>query len=214
MIRFAGLCGLLGFVTFNVGWIAGDLVQRPAFSPADDDVSYLGALTARSPWLYDQLAANVSGALLVVLAVGLWLELRPSLLGRLGAVLLAGVGLGTFLDGLFRLDCQSIDAGCANASWHAQAHKIESGLTVALTFASIVVLAAAFRRSARRRRWWLPLLCTIPSVFAANVALSPVGDGAAVRAGTVVVFLAFAGVGLGLTGGPRPSAFRGAHTSR
>src|SRR5205085_6333725 len=52
--RGAGLCGLLAFVTFNAGWIVGDLVQRPAFSPADDDISYLGALTAKSPWLYNQ----------------------------------------------------------------------------------------------------------------------------------------------------------------
>jgi hypothetical protein len=86
MRRFAGLCGVLAFVTFNVGWIVGDLVQRPAFSAADDDISYLGALSAKSPWLYNQIAANLSGALIVLLAV----------------VLLAGVGVGTFLDGLFR----------------------------------------------------------------------------------------------------------------
>jgi hypothetical protein len=193
--RGAGLCGLLAFVTFNAGWIVGDLVQRPAFSPADDDVSYLGALTARSPWLYNQVAANLAGALVVLLAVGLWLELRTSRLGRVGAVLLALVGAGTFLDGVFRLDCQSIDGGCANTSWHAHAHKLESAATVGLTFAAIVVLALAFRRLPRWRGYSLPLFGVLPGVLAANVVFSAVGDGAAVRAGTVVVFLAIALLG-------------------
>jgi hypothetical membrane protein len=198
MRRFAGLCGVLAFVTFNAGWIVGDLVQRPAFSPADDDISYLGALTAKSPWLYNQIAANLSGALIVLLAIGLWCELRTSWLGRAGAVLLAGVGVGAFLDGLFHLDCQSIDTGCTNTSWHAHAHKIESGATLGLTFAAIVILAAGFRRVSRWRNWSLPVLGVLPGVIAANVAFSAIGVGAAVRAGTVVLFLGFAALGLRL----------------
>jgi hypothetical protein len=35
--RLAGLGGLLAFVTFNAGWIAGDFAQPAAFSPANDD---------------------------------------------------------------------------------------------------------------------------------------------------------------------------------
>src|SRR5437764_763520 len=81
-VRAAGLCGIVAFVTFNVGWIAGDLAQPRAFSPTNDDISYLRALTASKPWLYDQLAANVSGALVVALGVGLWRALGPSRLGR------------------------------------------------------------------------------------------------------------------------------------
>jgi hypothetical membrane protein len=125
--RVAGLCGLLGFLTFNAGWIAGDHAQPATFSPAHDDISDLGALTASSPWLYNQLAANLSGLLVIVLGVGLWRALRPSRLGRLGAAALIATGTGTFLDGIFRLDCQGIDVGCDNDSWHSHAHKIESG---------------------------------------------------------------------------------------
>src|SRR3954452_22953722 len=44
--RFARACGLLAFVTFNAGWVAADLAQPQAFSPARDDLSDLGALTA------------------------------------------------------------------------------------------------------------------------------------------------------------------------
>src|ERR687883_2114427 len=78
----AGLCGLVAFVTFNVGWIAGDIAPPRAFSPANDDISYLGALTASEPWLYNQLAANVSGVLVIALGIGLWRALDPSRLGR------------------------------------------------------------------------------------------------------------------------------------
>jgi len=191
-VRLAGLCGLVAFVTFNVGWIAGDIAQPPAFSPANDDISYLGALTASSPWLYNQLAANVSGALIVVLGLGLWWALGRSLLGRLGAAALVATGLGTFLDGLFRLDCQPIDAGCSNDSWHSHAHKIESGFTAGATFVALVLLALAFRRLPEWRDSWLPTIATVPAVILANVVFSPIGGGAATRAGTVTVFLAIA----------------------
>jgi hypothetical protein len=116
--RLVGLGGLLAFLTFNAGWIAGDFAQPGVFSPANDDISDLGALTASSPWLYNQLAANLSGLLVVALGVALWRALSPSKLGRVGAAALIATGTGTFLDGIFRLDCQGIDVGCQNDSWH------------------------------------------------------------------------------------------------
>ena len=103
-VRAAGLCGIVAFVMFDVGWIAGDVAQPRAFSPANDDISYLGALTASKPWLYNQLAANVSGTLVVALGIGFWRALDPSRLGHAGAAALVATGLGTFLDGIFRLE--------------------------------------------------------------------------------------------------------------
>jgi hypothetical membrane protein len=194
----AGACGLLAFVTFNAGWIPGDLAQPQAFSPTRDDISDLGALTASSPWLYNQLAANISGLLIVALGIGLWRVLSPSRLGRLGAAAVIATCIGTFLDGIFRLDCQGIDAGCSNHSWHSHAHKIESALTVGATFLALVILAIAFRRLADWRSAWLPMLAALPAVFAANLLFSPLGAGAATRAGTVVVFSAIALLGLRL----------------
>jgi len=105
---------------------------------------------------------------------------------------LIATGTGTFLDGIFRLDCQEIDAGCENDSWHSHAHKIESGFTVGATFAALLILAVAFRQIPTWRDSWLPTLAAVPSVFLANLAFSPVGNGAATRAGTVVVFAAIA----------------------
>jgi len=197
-IRLAGFCGVAAFVTVNVAWIAGGLAQPASFSSARDDISDLGAVTASSAWIYNQIGANLTGLLVVGLALGLWRVLSPDLLGRLGAAVLLVAGAGAFLDGLFRLDCRGIDAGCTNASWHSHAHKVESGITAAATLAAPLILALAFRRIPLWRDSWLPSLLTVPAIVLANAAFSPVGNGAATRAGTVVAFLWIAFVGVRL----------------
>jgi hypothetical protein len=196
--RLSGACGVLAFVTFNVGWIAGGLAQPDRFSSADDDISDLGALTASSPWLYNQIAANLTGLLVVGFALGVWRATSPDLFGRLGAAMLVAAGVGTFLDGIFRLDCQGIDSACENDSWHSSAHKIESGVTVGATLLAPLLLALAFRRIPGWRDSWLPTLCAVPAVFVANAIFSAWGDGAATRAGSVVVYLWIAFVGIRL----------------
>jgi hypothetical membrane protein len=79
-----------------VGWIAGGIAQPDRFSSADDDISDLGALTASSPWLYNQIAANLTGLLVVGFALGVWRATSPDLFGRLGAAMLVAAGVGTF----------------------------------------------------------------------------------------------------------------------
>jgi hypothetical protein len=150
-LRVAGVCGMLALVTSTLGWLAGDLAQPAAFSPA--------------------------------------------LLGRLGAAALLVAGAGGFLDGLFRLDCRGIDAACTNDSWHSHAHKVESGITAGALFVAPLLLAFVFRRIPGWRGAWLPSLLALPAIVLANVAFSAVGDGAATRAGTVVVFAWIAFVG-------------------
>jgi hypothetical membrane protein len=113
-LRAAGVCALVAFFTSAIGWAAGDLAQPAAFSSAKDDISDLGASTATSPWLYNQVGANLTGLLVMAAALGLWRALSPDLLGRIGAGALFIAGVGAFLDGLFRLDCRGIDAGCVN----------------------------------------------------------------------------------------------------
>ena len=205
-MRAAGVCGLLAFVTFNVGWIAGGLAQPDSYSFADDDVSDLGAMTAKTAWLYNQIGANLTGLLIVGLALGLWRSLNPDALGRIGAGALAVAGVGVFLDGLFRLDCRGIDAACTNDSWHSHAHKIESGVTGAATLIAPVILAFAFRRIPAWRDSWLPSLATIPVTLVASIAFSLIGDGAATRAATVIVvgWMAFVSIRL-LQKGEQPA---------
>jgi len=188
----------LAFVTSTVAWIAGGLAQPNAYSTANDDISDLGAITASSAWIYNQVGANLTAILVALLGLGLWRALSPDILGRLGAGLLVATGVSTFFDGIFRLDCRGIDANCNNVSWHSHAHKIESGFNAALTLLAPLVLALACRRNAAWRGSWLPSLLTVPAVIAANVVFSAIGNGAAVRAGTVVVFVWIAFVGLQL----------------
>ena len=61
-----------------------------------------------------------------------------------------------------------------------------------------VRLAISFRRNAEWRGAWIPLLAALPAVIAANLLFSPLGAGAATRAGTVVIFSAFAFLGVRL----------------
>jgi hypothetical protein len=193
--RLAGACGLLAFVTATVGWVAGGFAQPAAYSVSRDDISDLGAVTAASPWLYNQIGANLTGLLVMLTALGLWREVSPSVLGQLGAAALFVVGVGGFLDGIFRLDCRGIDAACTNHTWHAHAHKIESGITGAAFLLAPLLCALAFRKLPRWRSAWLPSLLVFPAILVANVVFSAIGDGAATRAGTVVAFAWVAFIG-------------------
>jgi hypothetical protein len=185
-LRLAALCGLLAPVAFVVGLVVGDLVQPDAFSPADDDISDLGALTASSPWLYNQVASNLTGLLILGLALGLWRALGSGVLARLGVVALVVVGVGRFLEGFLRLDCQGIDVACDNDSWHSSAHRVESGISAAATFLAPLILAFAFRGLPAWRRLWLPTLLALPATLVAGILFSIIGDGASTRASTVV----------------------------
>jgi hypothetical protein len=203
--RAAAICGLAAPVTFIVGVVLADVAQPAPFSPVNDDISDLGAVTASSPWLYNQVAANLTGILIVGFALGLWAALGNGFLARAGVLGLMIVGIGIFLDGLFRLDCQGIDAGCDNTSWHSTAHKIESGITAVALLLTPLVLAFAFRRLPAWRRLWLPTLLATPAVIATSAAFGPYGPGIATRAGSVVWFLWVAWVALHL---PRASVSR------
>jgi len=176
-------------VTLSVGWIAGDLAQPDAYSSMDDDTSDLGAMTASSAWIYNQIGDNLTGILVVLFGLGLWRALSPDVLGRIGAGALILTGIGVFFDGVFRLDCRGIDRGCTNDSWHSSAHKMETRITVAATLLAPLILAFAFRRNRRWHDAWLPSLAAIPASIVVGVAFSALGDGAAVRATTATWFV-------------------------
>ncbi len=168
----------------------------------NDDISDLGALTATSPWLYNQVATNLTGILVIGFALGMWAALGRGILARIGVLGLIVVGAGMFFDGLFRLDCQGIDAACDNTSWHSSAHKIESGITATALLLTPLVLAFAFRRLPAWRRLWLPTLLATPALIATSAAFSGYGPGAASRVGSTVWFLWLALVALHLLRAP------------
>jgi Protein of unknown function (DUF998) len=188
-LRAAAICGLLAPVTFVVGLVLGDLAQPDAFNPGDDNISDIGAQTADQAWLYNQVAANLNGLLIIAFALGLWRALGSGWLARLGVAGLAVIGLTRFLEGFLRLDCRGMDTGCENTSWEADGHGIESGIAAALFFVVPVLLAFAFRRMPEWRALWLPSLFAVPAIIAVQVLFSVIGDGAAVRAGSIAWFL-------------------------
>jgi hypothetical membrane protein len=190
-LRFAAICGLLTPVTFIAGWLIGGLAQPDEYSVIDHDISDLGALTADKPWLYNQLGANLSGILVFVLALGLWRAVGAGLSARIGVIALGMFGVGQFLDGLFRLDCRAIDAGCDNsaASWHETAHEIESPFTILGLLVAMFALARAFKRSTRWRNLWVASLVAGIVTLVTLVALLPVGAGLAERIASTAFFV-------------------------
>jgi hypothetical protein len=112
-------------VSFVAGLLFGDLAQPDAFSPAKDNISDIGAQTADQAWIYNQIAANLNGLLILGFALGLWRALGSGWLARLGVLGLAVLGVTRFLEGFLRLDCRGMDEGCENTSWQADAHGIE-----------------------------------------------------------------------------------------
>ena len=113
-----------------------------------------------------------------------------------------------FLDGLFRLDCQGIDAGCDNTSWHSSAHKIESGITAAALLLTPLVLAFAFRRLPVWRAPMAPDALRDSRLIAASAVSSAYGPGVATRVASAVWFLWLALVAFHLlrTSGLQPSS--------
>ncbi|AUG75332.1 hypothetical protein CFP65_0361 [Kitasatospora sp. MMS16-BH015] len=147
--RLAALLGVVGPVVFTVGWGLGQLLQEGRYDPGRDDISDLGALTARYPWVV-LTGQAVGGAATVVFALlALHFVVRGSRPGRVGAWLLAlsGLGLGNLSDTFFRLDCRAAD-GCdtahRTASWHGTVHEV-AGVTVLLLAMAPLVLTIAFR---------------------------------------------------------------------
>jgi hypothetical protein len=188
-LRAAAICGLLAPVTFIVGVLLGDLAQSDAFSPAEDNISDLGAQTAEQAWLYNQIASNLNGLLIVAFGLGLWQAVGSGLLARLGVFGLIGIGLTRFLEGFLRLDCGGMDEVCENTSWQAEGHRIETGVTSVLLFLVPPVLAFAFRRLPQWRDLWIPTLLVLPVVIAVSISFSVIGNGASQRAGSIVWFL-------------------------
>ncbi len=197
-LRAAAICGLLTLVTVSVAYIGGALAQPDAYSSADDATSDLGALTANKAWIFNQIGANLTGILIILLGLGLWRALSPDVLGRIGAGAVMLTGLAQFLTGFFPLDCRGIDPGCTNDSWNSAAHKWDNRLGNAVAFAAPLILAFAFRRIRDWRGAWLPSLLLLPATIVIGVLFSVLGNGASQRAGnvTLIAWFVFLGVRL------------------
>ncbi len=173
----SAICGLLAGPVLFVGTLAGALAQPDDFSLVNHANSDLGADTAESAWLSNQLGSNLPGLLLLVFGIGLWRSVGRHRSARIGSILVAVAGVSVFLTGLFRLDCRQIDQGCDNSSWHAAAHNTVAGLTVLALVLAPFVLARALKLSPQWRDLWVPTLAFGIGTIVAAVAGSVVGEG-------------------------------------
>jgi hypothetical protein len=173
----AAVCGLLVGPLVLVPWVLAAVVQPDEFSLVNHPSSDLGADTAPSAWISNQLGSNLPGLLLTVFGLGLWQALGPSRTARAGSALVIASGIGVFLSGFLTLDCREIDATCENSSWQAGAH-------VAVTAPALLALAAApfvLARALRRESCWSdlarPSLAVGVAALAGFVFGSAIGEG-------------------------------------
>jgi uncharacterized protein DUF998 len=150
--RIAAVSGLLAVVVMTTGWIVAGLLQPDSYNWSAQEISDLGALTARHAWVWNA-ADSLAGLLLAAFAVGVFPFLRADRSGRSAAMSVGIVGIGSVLDGLIREDCPlSTSEACQRLkdgpglSWHHQAHDIESVIVVAAMLVGPFVLARAFRQ--------------------------------------------------------------------
>lgn len=175
MSRLGAVCGLLAPLTFTLAWLLGGLAQPAAYDWVDHTISDLGAQSADRPWLYNQMGANLTGLLLLVLAAGLWPVLGGRSSGRVGVVALGVFGLGEFLDGWFRLDCRQIDPGCVGSDYStlARAHLVESVVTILAMVVATFALARAFRATEGWQDLWVLTLVVAVFTVLSLLALGP-----------------------------------------
>jgi hypothetical protein len=159
---------------FLASWVIAGALQ-PHFSTLRQDVSELGALHARDPWIVG-VGLALLGLSLVALAPGLW-RLLPRRRRRAAALagalfVLAGVTLA--LTAVLRLDCSvTVDSRCiardhAGAlSWHHYAHEW-AGL--------VCLVAVAATPFALARALW-PQPAGVASLVVAVETLAYVGGG-------------------------------------
>ena len=183
-------CGLLAGPVMFVAIGVAVLAQPGEFSVVNHENSDLGAVTANSAWIDNQLGSNVPGLLLLVFAVGLWRSLGSRRSARIGSILVGAVGAGIFLSGFFRIDCRHIDRGCdPSSSWHAVAHNITGGITVIGLVLAPFVLSRALKLVPEWRGLWVPTLVFAVGTIAAAVIGGAIGEGVASLLAALVWFI-------------------------
>ena len=191
---------IAGIALFDLGWLLAGAVQAGGYSVASHDISDLGALTARFPWVM-LTAQGIAGTLIILFAL---FALRPALAvpGRgpaLGAWLLAAslIGLDNLSDAFFRLDCRAADQGCSAAaaasSWHGRVHLAAGLLSGIATIALPFALAARMRHADGWHDLARPTILAgslLVAVLAAYVAFEGKTGGGYLQRAAIVIFSA------------------------
>jgi hypothetical protein len=108
--RVAAISGLLAVVFMTTGWIVAGLLQPASYNWSAQEISDLGALTARHALVWNA-ADSLAGLLLVAFAVGVFPLFRAGRWSRFAVTSIGVVGIGSVLDGLLREDCPLSTSG-------------------------------------------------------------------------------------------------------
>ena len=199
--RRALLIGAVVAAPLLVGLWAVQAFTRAGFRPTFHPMSLLSL--GDGGWV--QIAGFVvTGLLLIGGGVALGRVLDPGRLTRWASVLVALMGVGLVLAGVFVTDAgagfpEGAPAGAPRTSWHGAVHEVGFVLTQLASVVLGIVLAVRFWRS--DQRWWA--VACVAAVMAA--ALAPVlGDPETLAIRLVVS----AGVELALVSGVALGALR------
>ena len=151
---WTGAAGFAAAAVFTIGWIIDGLLE-PGYDWARQDISDLTAATAENPWVL-RAAETVSGALLLLFALGLYGAVGDRWSGRVGAALLAffaaiQVAVGAYL----HLDCSLADPACRSAE-HTTRHGLHEALS-GVSFLALLIALFSLARRFHRDLSWRPL---------------------------------------------------------
>jgi hypothetical membrane protein len=164
---WTGAAGIAAAVVLTIGWIVAGLLE-PGYEWARQDISDLTAATAENPWVF-RAAETVSGALLLVFALGLYGAVGDRWSGRVSAALLAlfgaiQVAVGAYL----HLDCSLAEPACRSAE-HTTRHELHGALS-GVSFLALLVAIFSLARRFHRDGTWRPLGTVSLIAGAATVA--------------------------------------------
>jgi hypothetical protein len=159
------LGAVAAFVMFTLAWLVGGSLQIDAYTWTTHDISDLGALTARLPWVV-LVPEGIAGVLTIGFAL---FVLRPALAvpGRREAlapwmIVVSLSGLDNISDVFFRLDCMAAEASCSEAaraaSISAQIHMMVGLITALITVVTPFALAWRLRQVPTARRLFWPAI--------------------------------------------------------
>jgi hypothetical membrane protein len=204
---WTGAAGIAAGVVLTLGWIVAGVLE-PGYDWARQDISDLSAATAENPWVL-RAADALTGAVILVFAIGLYGAAGDRWSGRVGAALLGLFGAVELAIGAYlHLDCSLADAACRSAE-HTTRHELHgalSGVSFLALLGAIVSLARRFHRDVS----WRPLgrvslvagAATVAFLLLYMVLAREPGGGIVQRLAITTVFAWIAAMGYRLASRP------------
>jgi hypothetical membrane protein len=176
------IVAIVGFGAFTLS-IAAAGALYPGYSHVREGISALAATDSPSAWI--MIAGFLALAVATVsTGVTLWVRLRTTIAGRIGAALVVLAGFGMVVAALARQDCSDARAACAAAesAGTVSGHHVIHQLGSLAVFLVLTIALSVLARGLRKNRAWahlaLPTRLAGLAAFAGIAILVTVGFGA------------------------------------